>query len=685
MPALDVSQLTLLPGRPFPPGTVVRDAGIRFALVSRHARKVWLSLFNAPEDEYPAVEYAFDPRQHRFGDVWSVFVTGLRPGALYMFRCDGPREPEKGHRFDPNRYLFDPCAKAIVGDLDAQRAKCMVVHETLNWFDDERPCVPISETVIYEAHLRGFTAHTSSGVSQPGTYRALIEKIPYLKEFGVTSVELLPLQECGEVTLKRRNPETNQPLHNYWGYHPLAWFAPSARFVSDQTPGAQIEEFREMVVALHRAGMELILDVVFNHTVEGNERGPALSFRGIDNSLYYLLDPKGGYRDFSGCGNTVCCGHPVVADLIVDCLRYWVNTFHVDGFRVDLASVLSRDRKGHLISNAPLIERITEDPLMRGVKLIAEAWDVGGGYQVGSFGGERWAEWNDRYRDDVRKFWRGDAGAKSAFALRITGSPDLYQWGGRGPANTINLIACHDGFTLRDLVSYNEKHNEANGEENRDGLNENYSWNCGVEGETKDRTVLSLRLRMQKNYLTTLFLSLGVPMLLGGDEFGRTQRGNNNAYCQDNEISWFDWTLLETNRDLHRFCQEVICFRKANPVFARMTYFTGQPTEAGKKPDLLWFDAAGASQTWLASDLALACWINGSENNGVALYLLFNPMMTPLRFMIPPDTWRVRINTSLNAPRDIPPLDQCTVVIQDTPLSLAAKSMMVLSSVSTKG
>ena len=441
---------------------------------------------------------------------------------------------------------------------------------------------------------------------------------------------------------------------------------------------SKLAEFREMVAALHEAGIEVILDVVFNHTAEGNEKGPTLCFRGIDDAIYYLLDAQGGYLNFSGCGNTVNCNHPIVRTFIRDCLRYWVTALHIDGFRFDLASILGRDRKGRIAKDAPLIEHIAEDPILRDVKLIAEAWDAGGAYQVGSFGDTRWAEWNGRYRDDVRRFWRGDRHVKGAFASRLSGSADLYQDEGRTPLHSVNFVTAHDGFTLRDLVSYNEKHNLPNGENNRDGLDENFSWNCGVEGDTDDERINALRLRMQKNYLATLFLSVGVPMILGGDEMGRSQQGNNNAYCQDNPISWYDWTLLEKNQDLFRFCRELIQFRRQNPVLLRDSFFTGQPTAPGNRPDLSWFDAAGAPQAWNDGECVLACQIDGSVNDGVTLYFMFNPSDEEVAFRSPRGSWAMRINTAKQSPDDIAPL-RSSLRARRVTWAVEAKSLVVLT------
>ena len=426
--------------------------------------------------------------------------------------------------------------------------KCVFVNEPFEWDGDQPPRHPWSKTVIYETHVRGFTIHPKSGVDHPGTYRGLMEKIPYFKTLGVTAVELMPVQEFNETSVTRRNPQTSQPLRNYWGYDPVAFFAPKASYSSSGGLGQQKLEFKEMVRAFHNAGIEVILDVVFNHTAEGDELGPTLCFRGMDNAIFYTLaDDKRYYKDYTGTGNTVNANHPVVRNHILAALRNWMVEMHVDGFRFDLASVLGRDRHGNLLANAPLLERIAEDPILRDVKLIAEAWDTAGAYEVGSFSERRWAEWNGRYRDDVRRFWRGDDGMLGLFASRICGSADIYTKSGKGPEGSINFVTCHDGFTLNDLVSYRDKHNEANGENNHDGTDANFSENYGAEGETADARIESIRKRQIKNFLLTLLISRGVPMLLGGDEFRRTQGGNNNAYCQDNETSWYDWRCLGTD------------------------------------------------------------------------------------------------------------------------------------------
>lgn len=667
--------LSVLPGRGFPLGATADDSGVHFAVFSRHAGRVWLALYHGPADVSPFFEIELNPKRHRLGDVWTVYIKGLRAGVLYRYRMAGPPKPSAGEAFDPCLYLLDPYAKAVTGDMQNRRAKCLVTRDVVVSCDDPPLRTPMHETIIYETHVRGFTAHPSAHTAAPGTYRGFIEKLSYLKDLGVTAVELLPVHTCGEWELARRNPITGERLVNYWGYNPIALFAPDERYAQ---PGRQLEEFRELTAALHGAGIEVILDVVFNHTSEGDRQQQTLSFRGIDNAVYYLLDSAGKHRDFTGCGNTLQCGHAVVADLIVDCLRHWVTTYRVDGVRFDLATVLNRGRDGALMTCSPLVERISEDPVLRDLKLIAEPWDLGGAYQVGTFGTPRWADWNARYRDDVRRFWRGDEGMKPALAQRLTGSADLFKASGKSPAQSINYVAAHDGFTLRDLVSYNHKHNEANGESNGDGSGENYSWNCGVEGESNDAAVNALRMRMQKNFLATLFLSLGTPMLLGGDEFGRTQRGNNNAYCQDNEISWYDWTLLERHQELHRFCRQIIRFRKENRFFSLNRFPTGEPVSPGGLPDVAWFDVAGKPQTWSTGDLTLACRIDARVNGGAALYLALNPSTMTREFVLPVGSWRLRVDTGRSAPADMPDIREAPTVQTDR-LLVRSKSMVVLA------
>jgi len=531
--------------------------------------------------------------------------------------------------------------------------------------------------VIYELHVRGYTifdpaSHREGAVTSYGTYRGLIEKIPYLKDLGVTAVELMPVQEFNEGELDRVHPETGERLKNYWGYDLVSFFAPKSSYSSVREYGATLLEFKEMVRAFHQSGIEVILDVVFNHTAEGSELGPTICFRGIDNAIYYwLADNKRFYCDFTGTGHTINAAHPVVRDVILDALRYWVTEMHVDGFRFDLASVLGRDRHGHVLADAPLLERIAEDPILRDTKLIAEAWDAAGAYQVGSFSQRRWAEWNGHFRDDVRRFWRGDDGMLGSFASRICGSSDLYFGSGKGPECSINFVACHDGLTLNDLVCYARKHNELNGEGNRDGLDENFSANYGVEGDSEDPEVESIRLRQIKNFLLTVAISRGVPMILGGDEFRRSQQGNNNAYCQDNETSWIDWTLLERNDEIFRFARGVFALRQAFPVLRREAFYTDE--------DVYWFDSVGKKPDW--SDVrqkCLACWIHSPGS--ASLYFMFNAASGPVSFVLPAShtPFHLAVDTAKTLPHDFYSPEQETVLADSTKYLVESRSCTVL-------
>ena len=662
-------------GIPLPLGTREYGGGVNFALFSRHATRVQLEFYDQPADATPARVIDFDPARNRTGDVWHVWVERIRPGQLYGYRVDGPYQPSEGHRFNFHRLLLDPFAKAIsrVTDWDfgpargydpsapeqdlvaskiddaAAMPKCVSTHEHFNWRDDLPPRHPWSKTVIYETHVRGFTIHPNSGTEHRGTYRGLMEKIPYLKELGVTALEIMPVYEFNECQVPAINPQSGKPLRNYWGYDPVAFLAPKASYSSAGGLGQQTLEFKEMVLALHQAGIEVILDVVFNHTAEGNELGPTLCFRGIDNAIFYMLasDPR-YYKNYTGTGNTINANHPVVRDHILWALRYWVLEMHVDGFRFDLASVLGRNETGELLANAPLLERIAEDPILRDVKIIAEAWDAAGAYEVGSFSERRWAEWNGRYRDDIRRFWRGDDGMLGLFASRICGSADIYARSGKGPESSINFVTCHDGFTLNDLVSYRDKHNEANGENNHDGTDANFSENYGAEGETTDRRIESIRKRQIKNFLLTLLISRGVPMLLGGDEFRRTQGGNNNAYCQDNETSWYDWHGLEQHGEISRFTRGMIAFRRAHPVLSREKFYTDA--------EILWFGPRGGLPNWTnPGEKQFACLIRGDEQQ--ALYLMFNGGTDAVDFglpNLPPGAqWHLAADTCREAPQDI--------------------------------
>jgi isoamylase len=662
-------------GFPLPLGAHQRGDGVNFAIFSRNATRVWLELFDGPEDDVAARAVELDPVCRRTGDVWHVWIKGLHAGQFYAYRIEGPYRPQEGQRFNKNRLLLDPYATAITGlqNWDFSRAqgydpsapqedlsyaerddagampKCIFTHEHFDWGTDPPLRYPWSKTIIYETHVRGFTVDPTSKVAHPGTYRGLVERLAYFKDLGVTALELMPVQEFNQNGPTQANPLTGERLRNYWGYDPVAFFAPKASYCGAGGLGQQKLEFKEMVRACHEAGIEVFLDVVFNHTAEGNELGPTIGLRGVDNTIFYMLqEDKRFYTNYTGVGNTINANHPVVRDFILDALRYWVVEMRVDGFRFDLASVLDRDPQGNLLPDAPLLERIAEDPILRDVKLIAEAWDAAGAYQVGSFSERRWAEWNGRYRDDVRRFWRGDEGLLGRFASRICGSADIYQRSGKGPESSINFVTCHDGFTLNDLVSYKFKHNEANGENNHDGTDANYSHNYGSEGETTDARLESIRKRQIKNFLLSLLISRGVPMLLGGDEFRRTQGGNNNAYCQDNETSWYDWSCLEKHRDIYRFTRGMIAFRHAHPILSQEQFYTDA--------EIHWFGPQGGSPNWAdPKEKLFACLIHEDEQR--ALCLMFNAGADAVDFglpaIVPGARWQVAVDTSREAPQDL--------------------------------
>lgn len=663
----------LLPSTPVivPYGAHVVERGVQFTIFSRHATRVWLMLFDAPDDAVPVAEYELTPDRNRIGDIWHIHVEDARAGQFYLYRMEGRTPPGMRSFYDPHQWLLDPYALAVAaapkwGDTRGLPPGAMprngplfpkgvIVEDDFDWEGDRTLRIPLSDTVIYELHVRGYTVDPSSRVRHPGTFRGLVEKIPYLQDLGVTAVELLPVQEFNEMEYYQTN-DPRRDLRNFWGYSTVAFFAPNGRYAHAGVYGQQVREFKEMVRAFHQAGIEVILDVVFNHTAEGGDGGPTYSFRGIDNSIYYLMDPTGQhYVNYSGCGNTVNSNHPVVRDFILNCLRYWVLHMHVDGFRFDLASILTRGPDGQVLPNPPIVEHIAEDPALRDTKIIAEAWDAAGAYQVGSFPNERWSEWNGMFRDDVRRFWKGDAGVLSRFATRLTGSADLYDKAGQTPMKSINFVTCHDGFTLRDLVSYERKHNELNGENNRDGENHNHSANYGVEGPTRDPEILAIRYRQQKNLMATLFLSLGVPMMLGGDEFGRTQQGNNNAYCQDNEISWVNWGLLREYAGLHAFVKKLIAFRKAHPSLRRLRFVSGRALP-GLPPDITWYGVNGRAPDW-ERDHAIACLLSGRrEYTGApedddSFFMIFNAGAAPATFLLPPPPekpWTLALTTEEN-------------------------------------
>jgi len=642
-------------GHPLPLGASVQRGGINFSIFSRHATAVTLLLFQ-PGVETEIAAFPFDNKYNRTGDVWHAFISGLDPGVAYAYRIDGP--VSSPNCFDPTLVLSDPYAIALIGrrlwgDKANQRSDCfrhaLLVNHDYDWEFDQPINRPLADSIIYELHVRGFTMHPSSISAYPGTFRGIIEKIPYLKDLGVTAVELLPVTEFDELESDRVNPEGGTPLYNFWGYHPLSFFALKAAYAADKIPGGEVNEFKDMVKALHSAGIEVILDVVYNHTGEGDHRGPAYSLKGIDNKVYYMLGDDGSYMNFSGCGNTVNCNHPFVRSFILESLRYFVMEMHVDGFRFDLASILGRDQSGHVLANPPLLEQIAGDPVLANTKLIAEAWDAAGLYQVGSFPNwGRWAEWNGRFRDDIRCFVRGDPGMAGNMATRLAGSSDLFQLG-REPSHGINFITCHDGFTLNDLVSYSSKHNLANGENNADGDNNNHSWNCGIEGVTEDQAILALRDRQVRNFATLLILSRGVPMILAGDEIGRSQNGNNNAYCQDNAISWLDWDNQNKNQGLQRFFRLLIAFRKNHDLLRYDSFLM----ENGYGPRFTWHGFKIGQPDWGGQSRCVAMHLAGTAPNGPAddIYLIANSHSEPHEFELPwldNRQWKRFVDTSLD-------------------------------------
>jgi glycogen operon protein len=704
-------------GKALPLGAELVGDGVNFAVFSRNASAITLILFESADPGSKWVEIPLDKRGNKTGNIWHCFIKGLKAGTCYLYRADGPYFPEKGLRFNKNKTLIDPYAKALTDISGWDYGKCagydlekpghdltysyidninsqprsIVIDDKFDWQGDTPVNYPLRFSVIYEAHVKGLTAHHSSKVKHPGTYRGVIEKIPYLKDLGITSIEFLPVQEFNEKEILRYNPDTGERLTNFWGYSTASFFAPKGSYASDKTPGGQVNEFKEMVRELHKAGIEVILDIVFNHTAEGNEMGPTLSFRGLDNSIYYILNEnRRYYQNYSGCGNTMNCNHPVVRTFIMDCLRYWVMEMHVDGFRFDLGSILGRDQQGRIMENPPMLERIAEDPILSSTKIIAEAWDAGGAYQVGWFPGGRWAEWNDKYRDNVRRYWRSDPMETRYFATRLSGSSDLYLRDGRKPFHSINFVTSHDGFTMNDIVSYNEKHNNANGENNSDGGNYDNSYNNGVEGNTLDPIILSMRERQMKNFFATLLTSLGTPMLLGGDEIGRTQKGNNNAYCQDNEISWYDWTLLEKNKTLHRFVKEMIAFRKRHPGFMRPEFFTGRGGDYKGIPDISWFTEKGESPAWDKIGYYLALRLYGSkaeifgDRDENDFFLMFNASLETQGFKLaeppPKKEWLRVIDTGLHSPNDILPPGSEKILPSQHVYPVKSRSMAILIS-----
>ncbi|MEY3869844.1 MAG: hypothetical protein RLZZ338_3735 [Cyanobacteriota bacterium] len=651
-----------LPGQSFPIGAKIFPKGVNFCLFSKNATSVQLLLFDDANAPYPSSIITLDPKINKTFCYWHILVCGLTEGQVYAYRVYGPYEPENGHRFDPQKVLLDPYARAVVGwehysreaaikpgdNCDRALRGAVVDYLGYDWEDDAPLRLPYSKTVIYELHVGSFTRHPNSGVSpeKRGTYAGLIEKIPYLKELGITAVELMPIHQFDE-------QDARPGLKNEWGYSTMAFFAPHRGYSSRRDPLGPVYEFREMVKALHRAGIEVILDVVFNHTAEGNQDGPTISFRGLANDDYYILDDNPEYyKNYSGCGNSFQANHTFGGKLILDCLHYWVADMHVDGFRFDLASVLSRGRSGEPLEDPPVLWTIESDPVLAGTKIIAEAWDAAGLYQVGTFIGDRFAEWNGPFRDDARRFIKSDQGTIHTITNRIMGSPDIYPHPERETFRSINFVTCHDGFTLYDLVSYNEKHNEENGEENRDGANDNYSWNCGEEGETNNPEIKALRLRQMKNLLTILFVSQGTPMISMGDEIRRTQKGNNNAYCQ-NELTWFDWSQIEEKPDFLRFVKELIAFSQSLKIFEYE--YPLSLTVNNERPYILWHGVQLNKPDWGEDSHCIAFNLCHPEYNE-QLYVILNSYWEPLNFELPHlnygEHWHRIIDTSLPFPLD---------------------------------
>ena len=662
-------------GRSHPLGATLHDGGANFSVFSRTAAGMELLLFDPADDAHPARVIHLDPVENRSYHYWHVFVPDVSAGQVYAYRASGAFDPSQGLRFDREKVLLDPYGRGVAvpenydreaarrpGDNAATAMKSVVIDPlAYNWEGDEPLRRPNARTIVYEMHVRGFTRHQSSGVAEAtrGTYAGLIQKIPYLQNLGITAVELLPVFQF--------DPQDCPPgVENYWGYQPVSFFAPHQSYSSRQDPHGPVDEFRDMVKALHRAGIEVILDVVFNHTAEGKHDGPTLCYRGLDNATYYILDndDRSRYADYSGCGNTLNANNPIVRRMIVDSIRYWHEQMHVDGFRFDLASILARDSSGHVMSNPPVLWDLESDPALAGVKFIAEAWDAAGLYQVGTFVGDSWKEWNGRFRDDARRFFRGDDGALRGFADRLVGSPEVYGHKERDPEQSINFITCHDGFTLNDLVSYDRKHNEANNDENRDGCNDNFSWNCGVEGPTNDPNIERLRNRQVKNFLTATLLSIGVPMLYMGDEVRRTQNGNNNDYCHDDESNWLDWSLLEKHADVHRFVSLLNARRLLRTMqHERQRLSLNEVIRAAHKS---WHGVKLGQPDWgdTSHSVAFTAEIKAEARR---VHMIFNAYWDPLDFELPNSPpWRRWIDTGLDSPQDIVPWEDAPSVAGTT-------------------
>jgi len=714
----------LLPGNPDPLGPTITDDGINFAFHSARATRLELLLFDNIADRRPSQVIPLSPQTNRTGDIWHIFVEGLSNLTLYNIRADGPYNPaSNGTRFNVAKTLIDPYCRAVTGGFDwlngdalgydnsdpndperhlrpstveniSGAARCVAYRSMFDWEGDRHPDIPIEESIIYEVNVRGFTRHHSSQSDFGGSFRGFIEKINHLKDLGITAVELMPVMEFDSFDGPFFDPFTRERLANAWGYNTVAFFAPESHYSYFGKVGEQVDEFKMLVRELHRNGIEVILDVVFNHSREGNHYGPTVSFKGLDNDVYYMLSEKPQfYNDFTGCGNTLNCNHPVVRKLILDCLRYWVTEMHVDGFRFDLAAVFAIDVDQQEKGKTPIIQEIESDPALSRIKLIAEPWSIRQ-YRLGSFSDRRWAEWNGRFRDTVRRFVKGDAGVTAELASRVAGSYDLFAptpESERSPFHSINFVTCHDGFTLNDLVSYNEKHNERNGEENRDGSNDNFSWNCGVEGpvekadvpEERKREIDLLRRQQIKNFLTILFLSQGTPMLLYGDEIRRTAEGDNNTVYQDNSLNWINWEDTKRHREILRFTQLIIAFRKRHQILRRWRYLTAEETETPILRNITWHGVK-ASQPDFSEGARFIAWVleafQTDERGDVPIYVGCNAFWEPLKVELPDvegKRWYRVVDTSLPADEDIVP-DEQAAFLPEIEYTIRPRSSIVL-------
>ncbi len=682
-------------GVPRPLGAHATESGVNFSVFSRNATAVELLLFDRSNKTAPFQIVRLDPRKNRSSHFWHVLVEDLPVGTCYGCRVYGPNDPAHGHRFNPNKVLLDPYARAIyssrwnradachAGDNEATALLGVVTESNgYDWEGDAPLTQPPSDTIIYEMHVGGFTRHPSAEVENPGTFSAVVEKIPYLKELGVTAVELMPIMHFDSKSIIGHAPD-GTPVRDYWGYSPIGFFVPHADYCVSDDPLDAADEFRDMVKSLHRAGIAVILDVVFNHTTEGNEDGPTIHFKGLDNSVYYHLenDDRSKYKNYSGCGNTMNCNHPVVDTLIVECLEFWVRDMHVDGFRFDQGSILARGQEGSVVPHPPVVWHIELSETLSQTRIIAEAWDAAGLYHLGFFPGWRWSEWNGRYRDNIRRYVKGDGGILPAVASAMSASPELYQDDGRHPANSINFVTCHDGFTLNDLVSYNEKHNLDNGEDGKDGLDYNISWNCGVEGPTDDPAIQTLRVRQIKNYVSLLFLAQGTPMMLMGDEVRRTQKGNNNAYCHDNELAWLDWNRREDHADIFRFFKEIIAFRKRHRALRHTRFFDGKINPRGL-PEITWHGTRLNDPGWRDIDGHGLAFTLAGDGQDVDLHIIMNSYWDELLFELPQlggRRWYRAVDTSRPSPDDIL-ADGHEQLFTGRKISVPARAVIVLVS-----